>query len=396
MGVSVASLFAARLTRPAGELRATAEFDMQVYRDQLSEIDRDLARGTLTEAEAGRLRTEVSRRLLEADRSATTPVVAVASGRRWNGLAAGLIALPLLAAYPLYLQLGAPGYPDLPLALRFSMSEELRQTRPAQAEAEAKTPAAPAPQVDAEYQDLMARLRQAVADRPDDARGLQLLASNEARLGNFIAARTAMENLIRVKGDAATDDDYASLAEMMIMAAGGYVSPEAEAALTKSLTINGENGTARYYAGVMFAQIGRFDRTFQLWKMLVEQGPADAPWIAPIRAEMAEVAERAGVEYSLPETALPGPDAAAMAGAAEMSDTDRQAMIEGMVAQLSDRLATDGGSSAEWARLITSLSVLGKGDQAAQILAEARGKFAGKPDDLAVLDQAAAQAGLAE
>jgi cytochrome c-type biogenesis protein CcmH len=41
-----------------------------VYRDQLDEVERDRARGVLTEDEAGRLRAEVARRLLAADRSA--------------------------------------------------------------------------------------------------------------------------------------------------------------------------------------------------------------------------------------------------------------------------------------------------------------------------------------
>ncbi len=39
---------------------------------------------------------------------------------------------------------------------------------------------------------------------PDDLRGLTLLAQNEARLGNSVAAKTAQAHLIEVKG---TSDD---------------------------------------------------------------------------------------------------------------------------------------------------------------------------------------------
>ena len=42
--------------------------DLKVYRDQLAEVDRDLDRGTLAPEEAQRLRVEVSRRLLDADK----------------------------------------------------------------------------------------------------------------------------------------------------------------------------------------------------------------------------------------------------------------------------------------------------------------------------------------
>ena len=50
--------------------RASAEFDMAVYRDQLKELDRDVARGVVSEADAERTKIEISRRLLEADRAA--------------------------------------------------------------------------------------------------------------------------------------------------------------------------------------------------------------------------------------------------------------------------------------------------------------------------------------
>ena len=66
--VTAALILAARRNR--GETRSAAEFDLTVYRDQLAEIERDLDRGVLPPEEAHRLRTEVSRRLLEADRAA--------------------------------------------------------------------------------------------------------------------------------------------------------------------------------------------------------------------------------------------------------------------------------------------------------------------------------------
>ena len=46
-----------------------------------------------------------------------------------------------------------------------------------------------------DYLELMAQLREAVAGRPGDLRGLQLLARNEAALGNMAAARKAQERI---------------------------------------------------------------------------------------------------------------------------------------------------------------------------------------------------------
>lgn len=393
MGLAVAALFLLALRRARAEIAAAADYDLKVYRDQLAEIDRDLARGTLPPEEADRLRTEVSRRLLDADRHAQQ--ASRKASTAGVTLAAALILALIGSSYWAYLRLGAPGYPDLPLAARFAMSEEMRANRASQAEMEVTAAATrPAPvQPEPEFAALMDQLRAAVAERPDDARGLELLAANEARLGNLGEARAAMENLLRAKGDTATGDDHAALAELMIMAAGGLVSPEAEAELTRALTLDARNGTARYYYGLMAAQVGRFDRTFALWRPLLDEGPADAPWIEPIRAQIEDVAMRAGVQFTLP-AALPGPDADAMAAAQDMSTEDRQAMIEGMVAQLGERLATEGGTVEEWARLISALTVLNRMDEAQEIYAEALTKFEGSPAQQSFLREQALNAGL--
>ena len=137
---------------------------------------------------------------------------------------------------------------------------------------------------------------------------------------------------------------------------------------------------------------------FSLWRALLTEGPADAPWMGPIREQIEELAWRAGEHrFQLPpEQALPGPSQADMANAAEMSDEDRQAMIRGMVDRLSDRLASEGGTPEEWARLIGALGVLGDTDRAKTIWAEAQTVFAGKDDALATIRAAAEQAGVAE
>jgi cytochrome c-type biogenesis protein CcmH len=77
-----------------------------------------------------------------------------------------------------------------------------------------------------------------------------------------------------------------------------------------------------------------------------------------------------------------------------MAPEDREAMIRGMVAQLSDRLATEGGPAEDWARLITSLGVLGESAQAGAIWAEAQGVFADDAEALARIRDAAVQAGV--
>ena len=396
--LAVLALLVRALMRGRVGADPAAAYDLRVYRDQLREVDRDLARGVISGPEAERLRTEISRRVLDADRaldagdSATTPGVA-----RTVGVV--LVAATVLAgAFGIYNQLGAPGYPDLPLAARIAAADDARANRPRQdaAEAQATGRLPPAPVLEQRHADLIAQLRRAVAERPNDLQGQELMARNMVAIGDYAAAHRAQLMVVTLKGPAATATDYATLAELMIAASAGYVSPEAESALTEALKRDPSNGAARYYSGLMFAQTGRPDMAFRFWRPLLEQSGPDDAWVPAIRAQIEEIAMRAGVDYTLPEQQVRGPSAADVEAAADMTPEARQQMIRGMVDQLSSRLASEGGTAEDWARLIRALGVLGDVDRARAIWSEAAGVFADRPADLAVVRAAASDTGVAQ
>ena len=397
-----AALLVLALMRGGRSQVPPAAYDLQVYRDQLKEVEKDLARGVVSKEDAERVRLEVSRRILEADRALAK---GDAAGRapRAASVVAGALAVALVGggALMLYQRVGAPGYPDLPLQARMEAADEARATRPSQAEAEAQMPAMPQlAEPDPQHLKLVEQLREVVKQRGDDLQGYVLLARNEAMLGNFRAAYIAQSKVIELKSGETTGEDYATFADMMILAAGGYVSPQAEAALVQALNRAPQNGTARYYAGLMYAQTGRPDITFKYWRPLLESSNPDDPWVAPIRAQIEEIAFRAGVEYQPPAApaapALRGPSSEDMQAAADMTPEERMEMIRGMVENLSERLATEGGSAAEWAQLVNALGMLGETERAAAIWEEAQQVFAGQPEMLATVRAAAERVGVAE
>jgi cytochrome c-type biogenesis protein CcmH len=400
LAVAVSALLALALLGRHQAVRARAEYDIAVYREQLVAVERDVARGILDAEVAERTRTEIARRILEADRRRGAEGRTTAPERVNLAMAGGVAVVLLGGSIGLYATQGAPGYGDLPLQARLEATAERRAERPRQAEAEEQAnafrpeTAQPAP----EYVELVDRLRATVASRPDDPRGLALLARNEAALGNFIAAYDVQRRLIDVLGAQATADHYADLADMMVLAAGGYVSPEAEGVLGQALSRDPQNGPARYYVGLMQSQNGRPDIAFDIWRGLLETSGPDAPWAPAIRAQIEEVAARAGRRFELPPEGaqLAGPSAADIAAAQDMSPEDRMDMIRGMVANLSDRLANQGGAASEWARLIGALGVLGDTESASAIYAEARDVFADDPEGLAQISEAARGVGLGE
>lgn len=373
-------------------LEAPGAEDVAVYRDQLAEVARDLARGTLAPAEAERLKTEISRRLLAAD-ARRMAGAGIATARGVGGVALGAVVLAGAGALGLYGWLGVPGYDDLPISHRLELSQEAYDSRPSQAEAEAAAPKMEGmPEVDPQLLTLIEELRGVIKTHPDDQKGLAYLAQYEGMLGNFAAAVAAQRHLIEVKGDAVTAQDHAALAELMIMAAGGAVSPEAESELVAALKIDPANAPARYYSGLMFLQVGRPDRTFDLWEPLLSESAPDAPWAGPIRDQIEAVAADAGIRYQLPSAK--GPNAADMAAAADMSAEDRQAMIEGMVGGLETRLMDQGGPLEDWTKLINALAVLGQTERAQAAYDKAKAAFAAAPGDLSALQALATDKGL--
>ena len=380
---------------------AAPSADIAVYRDQLAEVDRDLARGVLDQSEAERTRTEISRRLLLADKAGNAPLAQNPSGpsRVMAGVTVAGLAMMGLG---LYAWLGAPGYPDMSRAGRIAAGDALRAGRISQAAAEALVPVTQATDVPAADMALIDQLREAVKTHPTSVEGWGFLAEFETRIGNYPAAARAQEQLIALKTDTATVADHEYLVDLQVAAAGGFVSPQVEQTIRQLLANDDQNITARYYTGLLYAQTDRPDIAFRLWRDLVAGGPAGDIHVKLARAAVQDEAIRAGVDYELPPETGPesgpeiGPSAADVAAAQDMTPDAQQAMIRGMVGQLSDRLATQGGPPTDWARLISSLGVLGDTDQARAIYTEAQGVFATDPAAMAQLLAAAQSAGVAE
>jgi cytochrome c-type biogenesis protein CcmH len=369
---------------------AAAAPDVAFYKAQLAEVDRDVARDVLAGDEAERAKTEIARRLIAANASA-----AGGTDRPAGRVVAAVAGLGMLVlAGGVYWSMGAPGYPDLPLQQRIANGDAARLNRPTQAQAEAAAPALEPVDVPAEYLENVAQLRQIVPTRPDDLQGWILLARNEASLRNFSAAAKAQARVVALKGDDATLGDQMVQLDMMVAAANGFISPEAEVLVRALLSQDPDNVPGRYYLGALYDQTDRPDIAFRLWRDIVENGPNDLFHVGFARDQIEETAFRAGVNYELP--ALRGPTLADVENAQNLSEEDQRVMIEGMVAGLADRLATQGGPATDWARLITAYGVLGEVETAQAIYVEAKGVFGASEEALGVLDAAAQAAGVAQ
>src|SRR4051794_9805256 len=175
--MTVAAIFA--VLWPLGRRHASdgGGSEANVYRDQLAEIDRDLAGGLIGVSEAEAARVEIGRRLLAvADAPVTTAGRSSAGTRRAMALIA-LIGIPL-AALALYLPLGSPQLGDFPLAAR-----------------------ARAPDGQQPLTNLVAQVEAHLEKNPTDGRGWTVLAPVLSRLGRYDDAARAWRNAISYEGD---------------------------------------------------------------------------------------------------------------------------------------------------------------------------------------------------
>ena len=278
--------------------RSQFERNLRVYKRQLQEIDRDLSTGVIADAEADQSKLEVSRRILRASRDSSAKLRPVEAPRRASAIASVLVVLVLLpGSIAVYLAVGSPGIPDLPLQSRIESSERLHAERPSQAE----------------YLELLAGPGDtALPGSADDGQSMVDTIGNDetaadlgelrnsfrdaVNQGKLEVAVAIQEQINELSGSQTPTADRIRLAQLYIGAARGYVSPEAEAELILALEGDPENVQARYYMGLVALQTGRPDRAFTTWiEVLRKTDPTDDIRDVII-ANLPAVANLAGVD----------------------------------------------------------------------------------------------------
>ena len=371
--------------------------DLKFYKSQLSEIEKDIAKGAIVSEEAEQLKVEISRRILKNKNQSLFKISFQSSNSRLTfvfilGIFTSFLSLGL------YASLGSLGYFDFSQKNRIEAAKLLKETRPSQQEAWNALSDVKINTPEGEMGEIITKLRKISQERPNDITGLRYLMRTEASLNNFENAAIAQMSLVKLLGDQVLLEDLYQLAELMVISLNGYVSPEAEALFRKVLSQEEDNGGALYYLGLMYANLDRPDLSFEIWRKLLNRGPDDAPWVPLIREQIMEVAWRAGKNrYELPPKttiSLNGPTKADIEASNEMTSDERREMISNMVESLANRLASQGGTSDEWARLIKALSVLGDSDRAKKIWAEASNIYNNSPADLNIINNIAKEIGI--
>ncbi|MDE2310331.1 MAG: c-type cytochrome biogenesis protein CcmI [Betaproteobacteria bacterium] len=258
------------LGRGRNQATATrAEVNLSIYRDQLHELDADLAAGTLSKEQYQSSRSDLEGRVL--DDSGTVEVVTPppSGGRKWT--IAAVIAMPILTV-ALYLKLGKPGGLDAQhQTTAANQSQEVTQE-----------------QINAMVEGLAQKLK----TNPDDVEGWVMLGRSYVQLHRYGDASAAYARAVALlPNNAQLLADYAGV---LAMNNGQSMQGEPEKIIQQALAADPNNIKALALAGTAAFQRKEYRKTIEEWQKLLKLVPADSKIARQIEASIGQLQGLAG------------------------------------------------------------------------------------------------------
>ena len=342
------------------EVRDARAEDAAVYQDQLKEVDRDLQSGSINEPEAKSAKVEIERRL-EATTRYDAPSAPISSFWRNVALAAS-VGFVILGSVSLYAVLGNPSQPSVLVAGR---------------------PTAPVQQVDAavnngaaQVDQMISKLQARLKINPSDAEGWRMLGWAMFNTQKWQDSVDAYQKALAI--EPANNDYRSALAESMVQAAQGTVTPKAQDLVNEVLAKDSMDLRGRFYDALGHEQSGDQQGALDRWSALLATAPADVGWRDDVKQRIADLGKALGKDVSGAVKAALAPVAVATAPAGT-----KDPMVAGMIAGLAAKLDANPKNRDGWAMMIRSLIVIGDAKGADEALAKATEIF---KDDKATQD----------
>jgi cytochrome c-type biogenesis protein CcmH len=259
-----------------GQPAARDAYNLAVYRDQLTEVDRDIGRGVLSPAEAEAARAEIGRRIIALGPASSE----ILAHPKPIAATVGAILVMPVAALLFYGWIGSPSLPDQPFHDRGAAETQVQPNR----------------RID--MQTALHELRAHLKAHPDDLTGWLLLGRTEIGLGHYPAGAAAYARAAALSGHRA--DVMGDWGEAQVLAASGTVTPDAVAAFKTALGDPEIAPKARYYLALAQLQHGDVKGALAAWQALLRDSPSDATWLPIVKRRIAEAEARLAPAHSQP------------------------------------------------------------------------------------------------
>lgn len=360
----------------------------ELFREQIRELDREVANGTISSEDASVTRAEIERRTLAAARGQRQVSMTGLSDRGRAFCIAIAVGWVAVGSALLYSSIGRP---DL---LTNSETAFVAGSDSAATVTDNVQPLG-------EVNEMITRLADRLAREPGDLAGWQMLGWSYFKVGRYAEAADAYARAVSL---APKNGELLSLqAEALVNLNGGSVSEAALALVEKSLELDPSNPRATYFKGVSLDEAGDTAAAVDLWLTMLDNSSSEAVWLPDLKTHIRERALAAGIDLgaraealrpSDPAPEMSGPTEADIAAAAEMTPDARQEMVMGMVSGLAESLKQQPDNLEGWQRLIRSYAVLGNRSAADAAFADAMEAFRDQPEARSQLQSIAREVGL--
>ena len=245
--------------------------NIEVYRDQLSELEADLRNGIVAEDQYAQDRDEIERRLLEDTTTTRSKKTANAAPLNTRSTAYVLgFGLPLVAII-FYLKVGEPD----------------RITNPAPVGGPpAAESAAPPERTQAQIEANVAKLAERLKSNPNDAQGWTMLARSYSSMEKYSEAADAYAKATELNPKDA--DLLAEYAFTTGMAGGKSLEGKPTEIINRALKIDPENPKALQLAGSAAFQAKDYNKAIEYWQRVLKKVPPGSEVAETINARINE------------------------------------------------------------------------------------------------------------
>ncbi len=256
-----------------------SQLNASIYRDQLAELDRDLANNTIDQGHYERTRHELERRLLQDVDAASAGKTLAGPSVLSRSTAVGLmIGIPALAV-SLYLSLGEPS------AISGVQSPMLAAQQGADDPSSVEHP-----DTDQQVQAMVAQLAARMEQTPDDFEGWLMLARSYRFLRRHADAVAAFDKAMPIVET--NPQLLADYADTLAMATGGALEGKPMRLIRQALELDPTNTQALWLAGTYDFDKGNYESALQHWRRLHRTVPPGSQDAQAMEANIAEVEAR--------------------------------------------------------------------------------------------------------
>jgi len=230
--------------RPLAGKADRKQANLAIFRDQLTELERERSEGSLAESDFEQAKRELQRRLLEEvepDAGAMTPGT---HGPSRKLAVAILVLMPVLAVLG-YGMLGNPNALD-PTRI-----------------------AAPPQMTQEQINDMVAKLAARMEANPDNMQGWLMLARSYKTMGRYADAAEAYGKAEKVIND--DPELLASYAETIAMATGNGLTGKPRQLVERALKIDPQHPHSLFLAGAAAMEAGDNKKGIAYWEALLPQ-----------------------------------------------------------------------------------------------------------------------------